>query len=155
MTRKQPSSRRCFVCGRENPVGLRLEFHEDSEARQVVAQFSVPAAYQGYPGSVHGGVVAAVLDEVAGRAVLLGGADDNLMATLRLTVRYRRPTPTETPLTAVGWVQRVGGVGVRVAGELRLSDGTVTADCEAVLVEVPAAMRARWEAEKPFWKVDD
>jgi uncharacterized protein (TIGR00369 family) len=101
--RKQPNSRKCFVCGLQNPVGLKLAFYENAEAEQVRAEFTVPDEYQGYPGVVHGGIVSAVLDEVAGRAILLHRDDEDLMATLRLTVRYRRPTPTEILLTAVGW----------------------------------------------------
>lgn len=151
--RKQPSSRMCFLCGRQNPVGLKLEFYEDAEARQVRAEFTVPDEYQGYPGVVHGGIVAAVLDETSGRAVMLGSSDDNLMATLRLTIRYRRPTPTKTPLIAVGWVERTSGIGARVAGEIRLPDGAVTAECEATVGNVPEEFRAEWEIEKQYWKV--
>jgi uncharacterized protein (TIGR00369 family) len=153
--RKQPNSRMCFLCGLQNPVGLKLAFYEDPEAKQVRVEFTVPDEYQGYPGIVHGGIVAAILDETAGRAVMIGGNDDNLMATLRLTVRYRRPTPTETPLTAVGWVEQVSNTGTRVAGEIRLPDGTVTAEGEALLRAVPEAFRARWEPERPYWKVYD
>ncbi|HEC33548.1 MAG TPA: PaaI family thioesterase [Chloroflexi bacterium] len=151
--RKQPNSRRCFVCGLENPVGLQLAFYEDLDTGQVRAEFAVPEVYQGYPGVVHGGIVAAILDEISGRAVMVDGSGEDLMATLRLTVRYRRPTPTETPLTAVGWVERVGGKGARVAGEIRLPDGTVTAECESLLVAVPEAFRAQWEEEKRYWRV--
>ena len=151
--RKQPNSRMCFLCGRQNPVGLKLEFYEDAEAGLVRTEFSVPEEYQGYPGVVHGGIVAAILDETAGRAVMLGSSDENLMATLKLTVRYRRPTPVCTTLTAIGWVEKLSSVGAHVAGEIRLPDGTVTAECEAVLGTVPEEFRARWEPEKPYWKV--
>jgi len=151
--RKQPNSRMCFVCGRQNPVGLKLDFYEDPEAREVRAEFVVPAHYQGYPGVVHGGIVAAILDEVSGRAILLHGSDEDLMATMRLVVRYRRPTPTDTPLVAVGRVEQIGGVGARVAGEIRLPDGTVTAECESLLANVPDEFRARWEEEKAYWRV--
>ena len=130
-----------------------MNFHEDPEGREVRAEFVVPAHYQGYPGVVHGGIVAAILDEISGRAVMLGSSEWNLMATLRLTVRYRRPTPTDTPLVAVGRVEQAGGVGARVAGEIRLPDGTVTAECESLLANVPDEFRARWEEEKPYWKV--
>jgi acyl-coenzyme A thioesterase PaaI-like protein len=150
---KQPTSRMCFICGRQNPLGLKMDFHEDPAAGQVRAQVTVPAAFQGYPGVVHGGIVAAILDEVSGRSVLLHGSEDNLMATLRLTIRYRRPTPTETPLTAVGWLERQSGLGARVAGEIRLPDGTVTADCECVLAPVPEEFLASWETEKKYWRV--
>jgi uncharacterized protein (TIGR00369 family) len=153
--RKQPSSRMCFICGRDNPLGLRMQFTEDIGAQQVRAELTFPDEFQSYPGVVHGGIVAAVLDETAGRAVLLGGSDDDLMATLRLTIRYRMPTPTEVPLTAVGWVERRSGRGTRVAGEIRLLDGSVTAECECLLAEVPDEFRHRWEAEKQHWRVDE
>jgi uncharacterized protein (TIGR00369 family) len=151
--RKQPNSRMCFLCGLQNPVGLKLAFYEDLTTKQVRAEFTVPDQFQGYPGIVHGGIIAAVLDEVAGRAVMIDGGDDNLMATLRLTIRYRHPSPTQTPLTAIGWVEHLGGTGARVAGEIRLPDGTVTADCEALLGAVPEEFRIRWEPEKPYWRV--
>lgn len=150
--RKQPTSRMCFVCGRENPAGLKLEFYEDPEADQVRAEVTISDKYQGYPGVVHGGIVSAILDEVSGRAVMLQEGDERLMATLRLTVRFRCPTPTGTPLTAVGWVNQAGGVGAKVAGEIRLPDGTVTADCECLLAEPPEPFKEGWEEERPYWK---
>jgi hypothetical protein len=56
-------------------------------------------------------------------------------------------------LTAVGWVEQMGGVGARVAGEIRLPDGTVTAECESVLGNVSEEFRTRWEPEKAYWRV--
>jgi uncharacterized protein (TIGR00369 family) len=130
-----------------------MDFYEDAEAGQVRAMLTVPDVFQAYPGVVHGGIVAAILDEVAGRAVLLSGTDDDLMVTLRLTIRYRQPTPTETPLVAVGWQERASGIGARAAGEIRLEDGTVTAECECLLSWVPEEFRANWAEEKKYWKV--
>ncbi|MFO7743199.1 MAG: PaaI family thioesterase [Anaerolineae bacterium] len=153
--RKQPTSRMCFVCGRENPAGLRLEFYEDPEAHQVRAEVTISDQYQGYPGVVHGGIVSAILDEVSGRAVMLQEGDERLMATLRMTVRFRRPTPTGTRLTAVGWVNQLGGVGAKVAGEIRLPDGTVTADCNSLLAEPPEQFKDGWEEERPYWTASD
>ncbi len=152
---KQPTSRMCFVCGRENPVGLKLEFHEDEETNRVSADFAIPDQYQGYPGVVHGGIVATILDEVSGRAVMTQEGEDRLMATLRMTVRFRCPTPTGTPLTAVGWITRMGGLGARVVGEIRLRDGTVTADCESLLVDPPEHFKDGWEQEKAYWRASD
>ncbi len=102
--RPQPTSRMCFVCGRENPCGLKLKFYEDPENGTVQAEFVVLEMYQGYPGVVHGGVIAAILDEVAGRAVMLRKDHEAFMVTLRLTVRYRKPTPVGSLWSRwVGW----------------------------------------------------
>ena len=152
---KQPTSRMCFVCGRENPVGLKLEFHASEDEKEVRAYLTIPEAYQGYPGVVHGGIVSTILDEVSGRAVMLHEGEDRFMATLRMAVRFRHPTPTETPLTAVGWVEQLGGIGARVAGEIRLQDGTVTADCDSLLADTPAEFKESWEGERAYWRMSD
>ena len=150
----QPTSRMCFVCGRENPVGLHLTFYEDREQQQVICPFSLPESYQGYPGIAHGGILASVLDEVSGRAVMIGEDKDVFWVTAKLEVKYRKPTPTETPLTAVGWTIRRRRHSAEVAGEIRLPDGTVTAEVHAIVV-IPAPETLReWEAEQAYWRVE-
>lgn len=153
MEERQPSSRTCFLCGRQNPVGLKITWVNDREANQIRARVVVPEHFNGYPGVVHGGIVAAILDETAGRAVLLNGDDENLMVTVKLEVRYRKPTPTGVPLTAVGWVIQQAETRARVASELRLEDGTVTAECEALLFRPSREFFTRWEPEKKYWRV--
>jgi uncharacterized protein (TIGR00369 family) len=150
---KQPNSRTCFVCGRQNPISLKMNWYNDRDAQQVRSIVTVPEHFNGYPDVVHGGVVAAMLDETAGRAIMLGGKSDNLMVTLKLEVTYRRPTPTKTPLTVVGWVIKQSTNRAQVAGEIRLPDGAVTAQCEAIVVRPPPEIMQRWEAEKPYWRV--
>lgn len=78
---------RCFVCGQRNPYGLHLVFRR--EENSIVADFQPREEHQGFPGVIHGGIVAAVLDEALGRTSLLG---ENLEWTMtgRLEVRYRR-----------------------------------------------------------------
>jgi acyl-coenzyme A thioesterase PaaI-like protein len=62
MMEKQPGSKTCFICGRENPVGLKLDFFTLSPGK-VRSDLTIPAHYEGYPGTVHGGIIAAILDE--------------------------------------------------------------------------------------------
>jgi acyl-coenzyme A thioesterase PaaI-like protein len=152
---KQPNSRMCFVCGLQNPVGLHLAFYEDhdSDPKQIQAEIVVPGKYQGYPGVAHGGILAAILDEVAGRAMLIDGSADDLMMTLKMELRYRLPTPTETPLTGVGWITRRGGSRAQAHGELRLPDGRVSVEAELVLMRPPGDFDSVWESERPYWKV--
>ena len=150
---RQPNSRMCFICGLQNPVGLKMALYNDLDNRQVVSTVTVPGHFQGYPGVVHGGIVATMLDEVAGRAVLLDGGDDDLMVTVRIEVKYRQPTPTETPLTVIGRITQPGRTRARARGEVRLPDGTVTAEAELLLARPPADFQERWVEEKPYWKV--
>ena len=150
---KQPASRMCFVCGRQNPAGLKLDIYNDVERREVRAEFILHENYQGYPGVAHGGIVATILDEVAGRAVLLDGGPENLMVTLTLKVRYRRPTPTDTPLVVVGTLTQPGRSHAKVHGEIRLPDGSVTAESDAILARPPDSVRESWASEQQYWKI--
>ncbi len=152
---KQASSRKCFLCGVQNDIGLKMCWYEDYDARQIRSTVTVPEHFNGYPGIVHGGIVAAMLDETSGRAIMLNAGKNALMVTLKLEVTYRRPTPTETPLTVVGWVIKQSKSRARVASEIRLPDGTVTAECKVVVVRPPQEISERWEAEKPYWRVYD
>jgi uncharacterized protein (TIGR00369 family) len=116
---------------------------------------TVPDHFNGYPGIVHGGIVSAILDETSGRAVMLKSGQDALMVALKLEVTFRRPTPTNTPLTVIGWAIKQNAYRAQVAGEIRLPDGTLTAECKAIVVRPPREILDKWEAEKPYWKVYD
>ncbi len=113
-----------------------MRFYEtESEPVQVTADYTVPARYQGYPGVVHGGIIAAMLDEVTSRTIFRG-EPPRFVVTARLSVRYRKPVPVETPLRLTGRVVEEKGRAITVAGEIRLVDGTLLAEAEAVIVEV-------------------
>jgi hypothetical protein len=58
---KQPNSRMCFVCGIENPIGLKLKFYTDDEGR-CIARFRPKPEHQGFPGQLHGGIISTLLD---------------------------------------------------------------------------------------------
>ena len=94
MAEKQPSSRSCFVCGRENAAGLRTRWVSDREAREARTTVTLAEHFHGYPGIAHGGIVASLLDEAMVRSLLLEGGFEDLMVTGRMTVTYRRATPT-------------------------------------------------------------
>jgi acyl-coenzyme A thioesterase PaaI-like protein len=155
MTDWQPTSRSCFLCGRENRAGLHMRWHNDRDTGEVRGTVTVPEHFNGYPRVVHGGIVAALLDETAGRSVLIDGGFEDLMVTLKLEVTYRRPTPTDTPLTVVGRLQKRAGRRAEAQAELRLPDGTVTARAQVLLATPPEAISERWEAERAHWRVPE
>ncbi len=157
--RRQPNSGGCFICGLHNPIGLHMVFEEDSASGRVYARLAVPEGYRSYPGVVHGGIVATILDETSGRAIMMHTHDDNaFFATAKMELRYRRPTPTQTPLLAVGWVEQFGPSRSRVCGELRL-DGptddpsTLLAECQSLVVKPNPEFLSGWDEEMPFWRV--
>jgi acyl-coenzyme A thioesterase PaaI-like protein len=155
---RQPNSHGCFICGLANPIGLKMVFHEDQQKNLVRADLTVPETYRSYPGVVHGGIVATILDETSGRAIMSERTraqvgEDPFFATARIEVRYRQAAPTNTPLVAVGWVEQLGPNRSRVKGELRLRDGTVLAECTSLVVRPPSEFLARWGEEAAYWRV--
>ena len=150
MKEKQPSSINCFVCGRENPTGLRLEFFMVAEG-QVNSSFSLPRRYEGYPGMVHGGIIAAILDETGGRAFM--SEPDRFYVTAQLDVHYRKPVHTETPLLAVGYAMEEKGRVAKARSEIQNSDGDVLAEADLVLVEVDPSQLSDQDPEKLGWRV--
>jgi acyl-coenzyme A thioesterase PaaI-like protein len=154
MSNRQPSSRSCFVCGRENPVGLKVRWDQHPGAAEIRGTVIVPEHFNGYPGVTHGGIVAALLDETAGRSILMDGGFEDLMVTAKLEVLYRRPTPTGVPLQVVGWLTRRSGARAEAEAELRLPDGRVTARATVLLARPPASIVERWSSEREHWRVD-
>jgi uncharacterized protein (TIGR00369 family) len=147
---KQPNSRMCFVCGMQNPIGLKAFFYQDEEGR-VVAHFTGKEEHQGYPGVMHGGIVTALLDEVIARVAI---AQDLLWGvTAKLEVRFRRPVPLGQPLTLVGEMTRLRSRTLEAHGEIRLEDGTVAAEAEGVYIRLPQEEIKRMEEELGFWEV--
>ena len=99
---KQPNSRHCFICGLENPVGLHLHIYE-TEPGVVESKYIAPEHFQGYPGVLHGGIVAAIIDEISGRAHMVSDQlNPRFMFTGKLEVKYRRNVPIGKMLKIVG-----------------------------------------------------
>lgn len=155
MAEKQPSSRSCFVCGRENASGLRSRWESDRAAGEVRSTVTLAEHFHGYPGLAHGGIVAALLDEAMVRSLLLDGDFEDLMVTARMQVTYRRATPTASPIAVVGRIVKRGGSRATAEAEIRLADGTVSAEAEGLLTRPPPEVAAAWREERRFWSVDE
>jgi acyl-coenzyme A thioesterase PaaI-like protein len=141
----------CYGCGAENPGGLRLAL--SLAGGRLTAAFTGGEAHQGWPGTLHGGVISALLYEVMANLPRYLGARDGDpggegMALRSSHVAFRRPAPLGAPLTAsAGVVERAGRVW-SLEAELRDAAGTLlaTATGEAVRPRPrdAAAGASRW-----------
>ncbi len=112
------------VIGRANPIAPPLLLRAHPDRVEGTAVFG--SAFEGPPGHVHGGVVAAAFDELLGAAQALSGTPG---MTGTLNVVYRRPTPLDTEIRFVGELDRVEGrkiftVGRSYAGDELLGEST-------------------------------
>ncbi|HYZ93857.1 MAG TPA: PaaI family thioesterase [Actinomycetota bacterium] len=139
------------IVGLSNPLAppLSLEIAEADGQRFVIGRASYTAAYEGPPGNVHGGMVAAAWDEVLGMAQSLSGQAG---FTGTLTIRYRSPTPLFENLEFRAQVDRVEGRKIFTSGTCHAGD-RLTSEAEAIFITVDRAkfeqlMREREAREK-------
>ena len=139
------AAHRCFACGQLNLAGLRLQLHAAGD--RCWTETTLPDQFQGWEGITHGGVVAAILDEVMAWSLI--GAD-RLGFTARLEVDFRRPVPVQVPIRAEGWIteRRRQRFDARALITAAMTDD-VLAEARAVYLAAPkaqeAALRERYD----------
>ena len=132
------------MIGLANPLAPPITVAK-SGPRSAVASATFGSAYEGPPGSVHGGYVAAAFDEVLGFVQSLGG---NPGFTGTLTVKYRTPTPLHTELRFEGEILRSQGRKTFTRASVRAGD-VLCAEAEAVFISaLPEKLEALREARR-------
>lgn len=113
-----------------NPIGLHLDgFIAGDDG--LTASFTPRAEYRGFAGVLHGGIIAALLDEtLAWTAMLLEGT---FVVTASLELKFRNPAPTETTYTARGEVTERRGRRLRLAGSVAAGE-TVVAEATGLFL---------------------
>ena len=151
---KQPNSKMCFICGLENPIGLHLHIYE-TEPGVIEAQYIAPEHFQGYPGVLHGGIAAALLDEISGRAHM--GSDPSkprFMFTGKLEIKYRRNIPIGKLLKIVGRAGKKRSKFVESwAGIYDGETGELLAEANALHINVPEDQFDTTKLNELGWKV--
>ncbi len=139
---QQPDSNSCFVCGKQNPHGLHLDFHDVDG--QVETSFTPRLEHQGWPGFVHGGILYAILDETLGR---VGFTLNTWTMSGRVEIRYREPAPIDQTLRVVGTLVRDRGRALEVQGFVQLPNGTIVAEASGLFMRIPDSMRQPLEQQ--------
>jgi acyl-coenzyme A thioesterase PaaI-like protein len=148
---KQPNSKMCFVCGRDNPVGLHLHFYTDEENR-VHAEFTPREEHQGFPGVMHGGLVTTMLDELIGRTAI---AMDLWCMTVKLDVRFKKPVPIGAALKMQGEITKKSSRLLEGRGEIRLPDGSLAVEATGTYMKIPAAQMEAYKTALEWWRVEE
>jgi acyl-coenzyme A thioesterase PaaI-like protein len=120
------------LVGLSNPVAPPLELRIDAEAGVVRGRGRFGSAYEGAPGILHGGFLAAAFDEVLGVATVFSGGPG---MTRDLHVRYLRPTPIDVDLDFLGHLDRVEGRRIFVSASVEAA-GVRTAEASGVFTGV-------------------
>ena len=113
----------CFVCGPDNPEGMRLKFTLDEARQTFVCHFRLGKRYTGPPGHCHGGIIASILDDAMGKVNKLRHV---IALTREMTVEYLKPVPLHKPL-------RVEGREIKVKGRSHINAAEILNEKDEVL----------------------
>jgi len=150
--KKQPNSRHCFICGLENPIGLKLKIYEIEEG-VIETTFTAPAHFQGYPGVLHGGIVASILDEISGRALMGDPASPRFMFTGKLEVKYRKNVPIGKPLRIIGKAIRKRGRLAESWAGIFDENSELLAEANTLLIDVPSEVLNNTDIDNLGWRI--
>ena len=125
--------------GAMNPLSMPMTMEKDDsfgEFGAISGRATFTEPYEGPPGHVHGGYIAAAFDEVLGMTQSLTGRPG---MTGTLTIKYRAPTPLHQEIVYRGWVDRIEGRKIFTKGTSHIGD-TLCAEAEAVFLSMPTEL---------------
>ncbi|MEW6448548.1 MAG: PaaI family thioesterase [Bacillota bacterium] len=113
-----PENNMCFACGGKNPIGLKLQFKQEKD--EVKAAFRVRPEHQGWPGYLHGGLMATICDEAMAQWLWLRGIEAN---TGELSVRFKHGVPVGTMVEVKASLTASRGKLMVLAASVLFPDG--------------------------------
>jgi acyl-coenzyme A thioesterase PaaI-like protein len=149
---KQPNSKMCFICGLENPIGLHLHIYE-TEPGVIESKYIAPDHFQGYPGVLHGGIVAAILDEISGRAHMGDAENPRFMFTGKLEIKYRKNVPVGKLLKIIGKAGKVRSKMAESWAGIYDESGDLLAEANALHINVPDDQFDLSKLDELGWKI--
>jgi len=146
-----------FVHGLRNPAGLHIQYHlergddvegdtADPPGHRVVAEWVADERHMGFPGMVHGGLVAAILDDAMGRCAALR---HRWVVTGRIDIRYRAAAPIGIPIRIEGWITRYLRRLVSARARMLLDGGAVVATAAGTYLPLTAELERRATEQWP------
>ena len=120
----------CFGCGRDNPIGLKLDMKLDGD--RCVAYFTPKAEHESYGDRMHGGLTSTLLDEVMGDYVFRKAGKPAY--TARLEIRCRRAIRIGETVKVEGWPEVHRGRLFIMKGKITHADGTPAAEAKAEMM---------------------
>lgn len=119
----------CFVCGKRNEAGLKLDFR--TEDGRTVAEFIPLKIHQGYQDIVHGGIISTILDEAMVKAVLSLGIG---AVTAEMSVRFKSPLFVGEKALVEAEILTMSSRLIETSAKMKKADRTVIAEARAKLL---------------------
>jgi len=128
----------CFICGKENPFGLKLDIQRLENPIRSTASFTLEKPYQGYGGVIHGGILASILDELMIYALYFWEIPT---VTAKMEVKFKKKVSVGEPLTGFAWMKKDRGKMIEAEAEIVNSNGEQVSLGIGLFVKVDAVTR--------------
>lgn len=140
----------CFVCGLDNRYGLKSRFYE-LEEKQLLAVFRPAQEHQGYPGRLHGGIAATILDETIGRAIMLTQSDSIWGVTVDFSMKLRKPIPLDGEIRVLAKIEKESKRMFTGVGAILTPDGQVAVEAEGKYLKMDIDKIADFDHQGEEW----
>ena len=122
----------CYVCGKENERGFRLDFKHPEKGR-LLAEVVFGREHQGFKGMVHGGMVAMLLDEMMVNLAWIEGIQT---VTSDLQVRFKKAAKVGEKVLLEGKVEREESRALYASASAKNAQGELLATAKAACLKV-------------------
>ncbi|ACI21380.1 PaaI family thioesterase [Thermodesulfovibrio yellowstonii] len=119
----------CFVCGKQNPVGLKVKFNH-GEGKSF-AELILTKEYQGWSGIIHGGIIASLLDEAC---VYAGNSLGYHTVTAELKIRFKNPVAPQEKIVVEAHAEHIKSKLIEAKAWIKNLNGTLIAEAESKLI---------------------
>ena len=121
----------CFGCGKDNPIGLKLQFTDDGGIAR--GEFIAGELHQGWGEIVHGGILGTLLDEACSYAIMWTGLN---CVTAKSTTRFQNLAPINKPIQITAQITKKTSRLIETEATLSLKDGTIIAKNSSIFYVV-------------------
>jgi uncharacterized protein (TIGR00369 family) len=126
----------CFICGKDNPIGLKIEF--EMKDGKVTGEYTPIRHFEGYKDILHGGIISSLLDEVMAYAVFTQGL---VAVTTHMEVTFRKAAKIGEKLLLEGCIADDRGRFIFVEGQITNQKGEIVATGKAKFFKAEGELR--------------
>ena len=136
-----PGYKKCFVCGKDNPIGLNITFFKDQD--KIRAEFMPESKHQGFKGIVHGGILFSILDEIMGRTAII--TKDIMTMTVEINIKYRKKALIGEKIIFTAQMTKDLGRMIEAQAEARSEDGALLTEAKGKFIVISKEMQKEVE----------
>ncbi|MDD3802983.1 MAG: PaaI family thioesterase [bacterium] len=129
---KLPYFPKCFVCGQENPIGLKMVFEYDKKSDSVKSRVTFREDHVGYEDIIHGGLAVTVMDEaMAWMSIKKTGL---MCLTESMKVNFKKAVRSNVEYRVAATVEKSDADRVWMRASIIDPDNNICASAESVFV---------------------